>query len=76
MTARSVTGWPVGTIVRGRRVMWEGEITGPAAGAPVGFLRRRLGQRHSGSPKRITAVGTSLAARIIAIVVRILSGWR
>jgi len=35
---KRVTGWPVGTFVRGRRVMWEGEIIGPAHGAPVGFL--------------------------------------
>ncbi len=34
----SVQGWPVGTIVRGRRVMWEGDITGPAGGQPVRFL--------------------------------------
>jgi dihydroorotase len=33
-----VTGWPVGTIVRGRTVMWDGEIIGPAQGEPVGFL--------------------------------------
>ena len=32
-----VTGWPVGTIVRGRRVMWEGEIASPAHGRPVIF---------------------------------------
>ncbi len=35
---RQVTGWPVGTIIRGRRVMWAGEILGEAAGAPVRFL--------------------------------------
>jgi dihydroorotase len=35
---RKVTGWPVGTFVRGRRVMWEGEIAGPAHGAPVSFF--------------------------------------
>jgi dihydroorotase len=34
----SVQGWPVGTIVRGRRVMWEGEIHGPAHGRPVTFF--------------------------------------
>jgi dihydroorotase len=34
----TVTGWPVGTIVRGRRVMWEGELTGPSNGEPVRFL--------------------------------------
>jgi dihydroorotase len=32
-----VKGWPVGTIIRGRRVMWEGEIFGPAGGEPVRF---------------------------------------
>lgn len=32
-----VTGWPVGTIIRGRRVMWNNEIIGEAAGAPVRF---------------------------------------
>ena len=31
-----VTGWPVGTIIRGARAMWEGEIA-PPAGAPVRF---------------------------------------
>jgi dihydroorotase len=33
-----VKGWPAGTFVRGRRVMWEGQILGPAHGAPAGFL--------------------------------------
>jgi dihydroorotase len=35
---KQVTGWPVGTFVRGARVMWEGELTSPAQGAPVRFL--------------------------------------
>ena len=34
---KTVTGWPVGTIVRGRRVMWEGEVTAPSTGEPVRF---------------------------------------
>ena len=34
---RAVTGWPVGTILRGRRVMWEGEIVMPGQGRPVEF---------------------------------------
>ena len=34
----SVTGWPVGTVVRGHRVMWEGELTAPARGEAVEFL--------------------------------------
>ncbi|MBV8472465.1 MAG: dihydroorotase [Hyphomicrobiales bacterium] len=34
---KDVTGWPVGTFVRGRRVMWEGELTTPAQGEAVRF---------------------------------------
>ena len=34
---KEVTGWPVGTIVRGRRVMWEGELVTASAGKPVLF---------------------------------------
>ncbi|RUU42823.1 dihydroorotase [Mesorhizobium sp. M6A.T.Ce.TU.002.03.1.1] len=34
---RKVTGWPVGTVVRGRRVMWEGEIVTPSQGRAVEF---------------------------------------
>ena len=33
----AVTGWPVGTIIRGRTVMWENTLVTPAAGAPVRF---------------------------------------
>ncbi len=33
----TVTGWPVGTIVRGQRVMWEGEVVTPSVGAAVRF---------------------------------------
>jgi dihydroorotase len=33
----TVTGWPVGTIVRGTKVMWEGELVTPATGRPVRF---------------------------------------
>jgi len=33
----SVTGWPVGTIIRGRRVMWENALLAPALGRPVRF---------------------------------------
>jgi dihydroorotase len=35
---KRVIGWPVGTIVRGRRVMWEGELTSPSTGEPITFL--------------------------------------
>ncbi len=34
---RAVTGWPVGTVIRGRRVMWDGEIVAPGTGEPVLF---------------------------------------
>jgi len=34
----SVTGWPVGTFVRGHRVMWDGDLTAPAQGERVRFL--------------------------------------
>ena len=33
----TVTGWPVGTIVRGERVMWEGEIVTPGRGEAIRF---------------------------------------
>ncbi|MBT1155193.1 dihydroorotase [Aminobacter anthyllidis] len=34
---KQVTGWPVGTIVRGIRVMWQDEITTPSQGRAVEF---------------------------------------
>ena len=34
----SVTGWPVGTFVRGHKVMWEGSLTAPGQGERVRFL--------------------------------------
>jgi dihydroorotase len=41
----TVTGWPVGTIVRGMRVMWEGEIATPGQGRAVEF--QESGNRQS-----------------------------
>lgn len=35
---KEVVGWPVGTFVRGAKVMWEGELTTPSQGAPMRFL--------------------------------------
>jgi len=35
---KSVTGWPKGTIIRGRRVMWEDEIVDEAHGQAVSFM--------------------------------------
>ncbi len=34
----SVTGWPVGTIVRGYRAMWEGQLLEPGRGEALRFL--------------------------------------
>jgi dihydroorotase len=34
----TVTGVPVGTMIRGARVMWDGEILGAATGEPCRFL--------------------------------------
>ena len=31
-------GWPIGTYVRGRRVMWNDEIIGQAHGQPIRFV--------------------------------------
>ncbi|MBO6826591.1 MAG: dihydroorotase [Sneathiella sp.] len=33
----TVTGWPVGTIIRGRQVMRDGELLGASGGEPVKF---------------------------------------
>ena len=43
---KTVTGWPVGTIVRGRRVMWEGELDGAVDGRG-GAVRVRATARLS-----------------------------
>ncbi len=34
----AVTGWPVGTVLRGRRVMWNGELVTPGQGEAVRFM--------------------------------------
>lgn len=34
---KKVKGWPIGTMIRGKRVMWDGELTSPAQGQPVLF---------------------------------------
>lgn len=43
-----VTGWPVGTIIRGRRAMWEGTLAPAPFGRPVRFERsQQPGQRRA-----------------------------
>jgi dihydroorotase len=34
----AVTGWAVGTVIRGKKVMWQGELLTPASGRPIRFL--------------------------------------
>ncbi|MCC3245567.1 dihydroorotase [Methylocystis sp. WRRC1] len=34
---KEVVGWPVGTFVRGAKVMWEGDLVTPSTGAPIRF---------------------------------------
>ncbi|MER8853967.1 dihydroorotase [Mesorhizobium australicum] len=34
---KQVTGWPVGTVIRGQRIMWDGEIATPGLGTAVEF---------------------------------------
>ena len=36
-TGKSITGRPIGTIIRGRRVMWEGVLADRAGGRPIRF---------------------------------------
>jgi dihydroorotase len=43
----SVTGWPVMTLVRGRAVMRDGEILGPATGDAVRFLETLVAEPSS-----------------------------
>jgi len=40
----TVTGWPVGTVVRGATVMWQGELVTPATGQPMRFLEALPGR--------------------------------
>lgn len=39
---KKVQGWPVGTVIRGRRVMWEGELVSPHGGEAVEFTESLL----------------------------------
>jgi dihydroorotase len=39
----TVTGWPVGTFVRGHAVMWEGELLAPGRGEAVHFVETLAG---------------------------------
>lgn len=36
-TGMELTGRPIGTIVRGHRVMWDGALAGAAVGEPIRF---------------------------------------
>ena len=49
-TASACKGWPVGTFVRGRRVMWEGEIVGAATAPQSASSKATELADYSGSP--------------------------
>jgi dihydroorotase len=42
----SVTGWPLGTFVRGRKVMWEGELATPSQGEAIVFHETPAALQH------------------------------
>jgi dihydroorotase len=44
----TVTGWPIGTFVRGHKVMWQGELIGSGRGETVHFLETM----SSGAPTK------------------------
>jgi dihydroorotase len=39
----TVTGWPVGTVVRGHKVVWDGSLSAPGHGERVRFLETLAG---------------------------------
>ena len=45
----TVTGWPVGTFVRGHKVMWDGELARPPRASAFAFWKRlaRHDRRHA-----------------------------
>lgn len=36
-TGMKIQGWPVGTMVRGQQVMWDGDLQTPSTGQPITF---------------------------------------
>ena len=34
----TVTGWPVGTVIRGQKVMWDGSLSAASQGETVRFV--------------------------------------
>jgi dihydroorotase len=42
---REVQGWPIGTLVRGRIAMWNGEILGKAEGEAIRFHENNVGEK-------------------------------
>ncbi len=49
-------GWPVGTLVRGRKVVWDGALLETTGGAPARFVEGWLGDQTVGAPGRPEAV--------------------
>jgi dihydroorotase len=36
-TGMALKGWPVGTMIRGEKVMWENQLVTPETGQPIRF---------------------------------------
>ena len=36
---KKISGWPVGTMIRGKQVMWEGKLVASSTGMAIGFKR-------------------------------------
>ena len=56
----TVTGWPVGTLIRGNKVMWEGSLTTPARGERVRFLETLASSGFTGTCRRKVPGGGQL----------------
>lgn len=52
-----VTGWPVGTLIRGNKVMWESELVTPASGAPIRFVEALGASAASRTPTLLERLG-------------------
>lgn len=49
---KEVMGWPVGAVIRGRRVMWEGEIVTPGQGRAVEFSEALASEKQLNPPRQ------------------------
>ena len=67
----TVTGWPVGTFVRGSQVMWEGELTAPSRRRGGALPRNDAGRLKSARIRRAT-----ILRRVISVFHSVEPGLR